>query len=30
VLATGETHDWLLITPDGWNYWPQIYQELGA
>jgi triacylglycerol lipase len=29
VLATGETHDWPLITPDGWNFWPQIDQELG-
>jgi triacylglycerol lipase len=29
VLAAGETHDWLLVTPDGWNYWPQIDQELG-
>jgi triacylglycerol lipase len=30
VLATGETHDWPLITLDGLRYWPQIYQELGA
>jgi triacylglycerol lipase len=29
VLANGETHDWMFITPDGLNYWPQIYQELG-
>ncbi len=29
VLASGETHDWLFITPDAWSYWPQIYQELG-
>ena len=29
VLATGETHDWILITPDGLHYWPQIDQELG-
>jgi triacylglycerol lipase len=28
VLANGETHDWLFITPDAWNYWPQIDQEL--
>ena len=30
VLANGETHDWILITPDGLHYWPQIDQELGA
>lgn len=29
VLASGESHDWITVTPDGWNYWPQIYQELG-
>ena len=29
VLANGETHDWILITPDGLHYWPQIDQELG-
>jgi triacylglycerol lipase len=30
ILANGETHDWIFITPDGIGYWPQIYQELGA
>ena len=30
VLAAGETHDWIFITPDGLHYWPQIYQELGV
>ena len=30
VLANGEIHDWILLTPDGFQYWPQIYQELGA
>jgi triacylglycerol lipase len=30
VLATGETHDWITVTPDGLHYWPQIRQELGA
>jgi triacylglycerol lipase len=29
VLATGETHDWIFITPDGLHHWPQIDQELG-
>ena len=29
VLANGEIHDWILITPDGLHYWPQIDQELG-
>ena len=29
VLANGQTHDWIFITPDGARYWPQIYQELG-
>src|SRR5262249_5940407 len=29
VLANGETHDWLFVTPDTVRYWPQIYQELG-
>ena len=29
VLANGETHDWLFITPDTLHYWPQIDQELG-
>jgi triacylglycerol lipase len=30
ALATGETHDWITVTPDGLQYWPQIRQELGA
>ena len=30
VLANGETHDWLIVTPDTLHYWPQIRQELGA
>jgi triacylglycerol lipase len=30
VLATGEIHDWLFLSPDGVHYWPQIHQELGA
>ena len=30
VLATGEIHDWVFLTPDGVRYWPQIHQELGA
>jgi triacylglycerol lipase len=29
VLANGEAHDWLFITPDTLHYWPQIDQELG-
>ncbi|MGO9384270.1 MAG: PPE family protein [Mycobacterium sp.] len=29
VLANGEIHDWVLLTPDGFQYWPQIDQELG-
>jgi triacylglycerol lipase len=29
VLANGETHDWLFITPDTLHYWPQIDRELG-
>ncbi len=29
VLANGEIHDWILLTPDGPQYWPQIDQELG-
>jgi triacylglycerol lipase len=29
VLASGEPHDWVLLTPDGFRYFPQIYQELG-
>ena len=30
VLATGEIHDWVLLSPDGFKYWSQIDQELGA
>jgi triacylglycerol lipase len=30
VLRTGEIHDWVLLTPDGFRYLPQIYQELGV
>jgi triacylglycerol lipase len=30
VLVPGGIHDWVLITPDGPRYWPQIDQELGA
>ena len=30
VLAKGETHDGILITPDGIRYWPQIDRELVA
>jgi triacylglycerol lipase len=30
VYATGESHDWITVTPDGVRYWPQIRQELGA
>ena len=30
VYANGETHDWIIVTPDGLRYWPQIYQELGV
>ncbi|SPM32009.1 PE domain-containing protein [Mycobacterium terramassiliense] len=29
VLATGGIHDWVLLTVDGFRYWPQIDQELG-
>jgi triacylglycerol lipase len=29
VLRTGEIHDWVLLSPDGFRYLPQIYQELG-
>jgi triacylglycerol lipase len=29
VLATGEIHDWILLTPDGFRYIPQLEQELG-
>ncbi|SON62739.1 Triacylglycerol lipase [Mycobacterium simulans] len=29
VLANGQIHDWLILTPDGLRYWPQINQQLG-
>ncbi|MBW0017360.1 MAG: PPE family protein [Mycobacterium sp.] len=29
ILATGQIHDWILLTPDGFQYFPQIEQELG-
>ena len=29
VLANGEIHDWILLTPDGPQYWAQIDEELG-
>ncbi|OOK84415.1 alpha/beta hydrolase fold family protein [Mycobacterium kansasii] len=29
VLANGQIHDWILLTPDGFQYWPQINRELG-
>lgn len=29
VLANGEIHDWIILTLDGPQYWPQIDQELG-
>lgn len=29
VLANGQIHDWLILTLDGFQYWPQINQELG-
>ena len=29
VLHSGEIHDWVLLSPDGFRYLPQIYQELG-
>ncbi len=30
VLARGQIHDWVLLTPSGLRYWPQIDQQLGA
>ena len=30
VLANGQIHDWILLTPWGLQYWPQIDQELGV
>ncbi|MDP7721312.1 PE domain-containing protein [Mycobacterium sp. TY814] len=29
VLATGGFHDWILLSPGGLRYWPQIERELG-
>jgi triacylglycerol lipase len=29
VLGNGEIHDWVILTPDGPQYWAQIEQELG-
>jgi len=29
VLDPFEFHDWILLSPFGWPYWPQINQELG-
>jgi triacylglycerol lipase len=29
ILAAGQIHDWIILTPDGFQYWPQIDQELG-
>ena len=29
VLGNGEIHDWIILTLDGPQYWPQIDQELG-
>jgi triacylglycerol lipase len=29
VLRTGEIHDWILLSPDGFGYLPQIENELG-
>lgn len=28
-LANGQIHDWTILTPDGFQYWPQINRELG-
>jgi triacylglycerol lipase len=30
VFGDGEFHDWVLLTPDGFELLPQIYQELGV
>jgi triacylglycerol lipase len=30
VLGHGQIHDWVLLTPGGLRYWPQIDQQLGA
>jgi triacylglycerol lipase len=29
VLASGQIHDWIILTIDGPQYWPQIDRELG-
>ncbi|OBH00297.1 lipase [Mycobacterium sp. E2699] len=29
ILANGQVHDWILLTPTGPRYWAQIDQELG-
>ncbi len=29
ILAQGQVHDWILLTPTGPRYWAQIDQELG-
>jgi len=29
VLGNGQIHDWVILTLDGFQYWPQINQELG-
>jgi triacylglycerol lipase len=29
VLANGQVHDWVYLTPDGFQLLPRIYQELG-
>jgi triacylglycerol lipase len=29
VLFPGGIHDWVLLTPFGLPYWPQIDHELG-
>ncbi len=29
ALVNGEIHDWIFLSTDGLNYWPQIDQELG-
>jgi len=29
VFANGGIHDWILLTPRGLPYWPQVDQELG-
>jgi triacylglycerol lipase len=30
ALVNGEIHDWIFLTPDGLQYWPQIDRELGV